>query len=153
MKKLILAFLIMTATVVTVDAQTMVTGGYRRAGTNEEIKAMQVDKIKSTLHITEAQAENVDAIQQDYKLKMRAIKMDSQYTDEERKTKLDAVKAARKQKLSAILSAQQIAALDGAEQHQKNKKSKTGIIAGGASLAPRRKSLPALAIDERKRSE
>jgi hypothetical protein len=88
------------------------SGGFRRAGTNAQIKAMQTKKLQDSLGLTEDQSKNVDAIQQDYMLRMRAVKMNSQISDEEKKTQLASIRAERKEKLQTIISEDQLAKMD-----------------------------------------
>lgn len=94
------------------NAQSM-SGGFRRAGTNAQIKAMQKNKLKDSLGLTTEQANRVDAIQQDYMLRMRAVRMNSQISNQEKTIQLNNIKEERKEKLSTFLSNQQIAKLDG----------------------------------------
>ena len=122
MKKIILSLAIVIVTAMGANAQTKGSGGFRRAGTNAQTKAMQKQQIKADLNVTGDQAKNVDAIQQNYQLKMRAVKMDTQLTQADRKAKLSELQAQRKQELSAVISAQQIARLDGVTTIKKSKK-------------------------------
>ena len=112
MKKILITLFIGMFVFSSVHAQTVAVGGYRRAGTKKQIKAMQVDKLRDSLGITEDQAKNVDAIQQNYMLKMRAVKMDTQISEEERKSKLSTLQDERKADLKQVISEAQLAKLD-----------------------------------------
>ncbi len=94
-----------------VDAQT-VSGGFRRAGTNAQIKAMHTGQLADSLNLSEDQAKNVDAIQQDFMLKMRAIKLDTQLSDTARKSRLQELQNERKEKLKKVMTEQQLAKMD-----------------------------------------
>lgn len=104
------------------EAQTTVVGGFRRAGTNAQIKAMQRQRLKDSLGLTEDQSKNVDAIQQNYMLKMRAVKMDTQIGEDERKTKLRELQEQRVGELKQVISEDQIAKMDNRQKQLKKVK-------------------------------
>ena len=112
MKSLLLVLVISLFTIDGVYAQRTGSGGFRRRGTNAQTKAMQREKLQDTLGLTEAQAKSVDAIQQEYMLKMRSVKMSTLTTDAEKKEKLNALHDQRKAELKAVISEQQLAKLD-----------------------------------------
>lgn len=95
------------------SAQDFVTGGYRRAGTNIQVKAMQSQKIAETLGITIEKAQLVDAILQDYNLKCRAVLIDTRMTDSAKKQFLIPLQKERREKLLEVISIDQLARLDG----------------------------------------
>ena len=135
MKKLFLALTVVFVTAMSANSQNVASGGFRRAGTKASTRAMQKQEIQAQLGVTEGQAKNVDAIQQNYQLKMRAVKMDTDMSDAERKTALAQLQTARKQELKAVISAEQIAKLDrvnAAPQSKKTKVStKTSVVKRG----------------------
>ena len=107
MKKLMVTLIVVLTAIVSTSAQ-----GYRRAGTSAEIKAMYKNELREKLQLSRSQAMNVDALQQDYMLKMRAIKTATTTTDEQKKDELAALLSDRNEKLKKLISEKQIAQLD-----------------------------------------
>ncbi len=94
-------------------AQDVIVGGYRRAGTNEQIKAMHTDKLKDSLGLTTEQAKKVDAIQQDYNLRIRAINLDTQLSDSAKKSRIEPLENEKRGNLLEVINEQQLAKLEG----------------------------------------
>ncbi len=94
-------------------AQDVIVGGYRRAGTNEQIKAMHTDKLKDSLGLTTEQAKKVDAIQQDYHLRIRAINLDTQLSDSAKKSRIEPLETEKRGNLLSVINEQQLAKLEG----------------------------------------
>ena len=113
MKKLFVCSIIFMLTYTTLHAQTLTTGGFRRAGTNAQTKAMQRQKLQDSLGLTSDQSMKVDAIQQNFGLKIRALKLDTNIGEAERKSKLLELQAQRMGKLKEVISNQQIAKMEG----------------------------------------
>lgn len=113
MKKLFVCSMIFMLAYTTVQAQTLTTGGFRRAGTNAQTKAMQRQKLQDSLGLTSDQSMKVDAIQQNFGLKIRALKLDTNIGEAERKSKLLELQAQRMGKLKEVISNQQIARMEG----------------------------------------
>ena len=107
MKKFFVTMIIVAAGITSLQAQ-----GYRRAGTSTQVHAMYKDEIKQKLRLSETKAMNVDALMQDYMLKMRAINIATDLSEGERKEKLIALKAERDTKLKTLITERQIAQLD-----------------------------------------
>ncbi len=111
-------------------AQNTASGGFRRAGTNAQIKGMHTKQLQDSLHLSADQAKNVDAIQQDFMLKIRAVKLDTQLSDTARKSRLQELQNERKGKLKEVMTEQQLAKMDGRKpmikkpKTVKNKKAK-----------------------------
>lgn len=128
MKKIILS-LVIVLTAYSLQAQKVAVGGFRRAGTNAQIKAMHKKELKDTLGLTDAQADKVDAIQQNYKLKIRAVKIDTKLADADRQSKVTQLNDERKAELAKVISQDQIAKMDGMKKAwkkaKKQKKHKT----------------------------
>ena len=111
MRKILFTLTIAIISFNTIEAQ-VTTGGFRRGGTKHQIKAMQREKLKDSLKLTDAQSKNVDALQQMYMLRMRAVNLDTKLTKEERRVQIEAIQAERKEKLRAVLSEEQLAKMD-----------------------------------------
>lgn len=122
MKKLILLLLLASLSITATWSQETASGGFRRAGTNLHIKGMHKKQLKDTLGLTTEQANQVDAIQQDFKLKMRAVKLDTKLTDAGKNSRLAILKKERMDKLRGVISKEQIAKLDGTKKHPKKLK-------------------------------
>lgn len=115
MKKLILAFsiLCLTTNAFTQETQSN-TGGLRRGGGgagNPRVKEVLKQKLISELNLTEVQADSVAAIQMDAQKNMRALKMESSLSPEDKENKLAEMKDARNKKLKALLTDEQIVKL------------------------------------------
>lgn len=93
-------------------AQKFTIGGVHRGGTSPVNKQKMVEKLKSEFKLTNDQANTVVTIQQDYQLKARSIKIDTQTTDKEKKEKLQPVTEERNQRLKKILTDEQINKID-----------------------------------------
>ena len=101
-------------------AQKVIVGGYRRGGTNEQIKAMQTLKLKDTLGISIEQAKKVDAIEQDYNLRIRAIKLDTRLNVSEKKSKIQPLETEKRGNLLTVINEQQLAKLEGRKFKMQN---------------------------------
>ncbi len=112
MKKAFLTSLIIIASLSASFAQEAGSGGLHRGGTSPEMKQRMKQRLKDELKLTDDQADAVAVVQQDYQLKARSIKMDSNASDADKKTQLKALEDDRKQKLKATLSDDQITKLD-----------------------------------------
>jgi hypothetical protein len=119
MKKLILTLLIVVFTVAASFSQEFGVGGVHRGGTSPEMKQKMKERLKTELKLTDDQASAVAVVQQDYQLKMRAVKIDTNTSDDDKKTKLEALETERRQKLKATLSDEQINKLDAFTQGMK----------------------------------
>ncbi len=109
-------------------AQDVIVGGYRRAGTNEQIKAMHTDKLKDSLGLTTEQAKKVDAIQQDYNLRIRAINLDTRLSDSAKKSRIEPLENEKRGNLLEVINEQQLAKLEGRKlQTTKQAIKKTGF--------------------------
>ncbi|MDQ6813629.1 MAG: hypothetical protein M3040_07835 [Bacteroidota bacterium] len=93
-------------------SQRFAIGGVHRGGTSPVDRQRMVEKLKSELKLTDDQANAVVVIQQDYQLKARSVKMDSQTTEQEKKEKLLPIEEERNQKLKKILNDEQINRID-----------------------------------------
>lgn len=102
----------MLLTLCMIGTLTLNAQGYRRAGTSTQVHAMYKDELKAKLGLPETKAMNVDAIQQDYVLKMRAIKISTTATEEEKQDKLEQLKAQRNAKLRTLITNKQITVMD-----------------------------------------
>lgn len=115
MKKLILALCILclTSNVFTQETQSN-SGGMRRGGGgagNPRVKEALKQKLISELNLAEAQADSIAVIQMDAQKNMRALKMESSLSIEDKENKLAELKAARNKKLKALLTEEQIVKL------------------------------------------
>jgi hypothetical protein len=109
-------------------AQDVIVGGYRRAGTNEQIKAMHTDKLKDSLGLTTEQAKKVDAIEQDYNLRIRAVKMDTRLSDSAKNAAIRPLEIEKKGNLLEAINEKQLAKLEGRKlQTPKQEFKKTGM--------------------------
>ena len=113
MKKALFIGLLLLMITTCVEAQNTVSGGFRRAGTNAQTKAMHTQQLQDSLGLNSDQAKKVDAIQQDFMLKMRAVKLDTQLSDTARKSRLQELQKERKEKLKKVITEQQLAKMDG----------------------------------------
>jgi hypothetical protein len=111
MKKILFTLIVCAISFVSAEAQ-VTSGGFRRAGTKHATKAMQRDKLKDTLNISEGKSKNVDALQQMYMLRIRAINLDTKLSKEERKSMIKEIQEERREKLRAVLTEEQLAKLD-----------------------------------------
>lgn len=112
MKKAFITSLIIILASTASFSQTFGIGGVHRGGTSPVMKQRMKEKLKSELQLTDDQANAVVVIQQDYELKARAVKIDTNTSDEEKKEKLQPIEEERKQKLKKILSDEQINKID-----------------------------------------
>ncbi|GEO09842.1 hypothetical protein [Segetibacter aerophilus] len=85
MKKAFLTLLIVAFCACASFAQKFTIGGVHRGGTSPVDKQKLAEKLKSELKLTDDEANAVVVIQQDYQLKSRSVKIDTQTTDKEKK--------------------------------------------------------------------
>ena len=126
MKKVFVIGLLLLSITTGAAAQNTVSGGFRRAGTNAQTKAMHTQQLQDSLGLSADQAKKADAIQQDFMLKMRAIKLDTQLADTARKARLQTLQSERKAKLKQVMTEQQLAKMDGHKPTIKKQKAVAG---------------------------
>ena len=112
MKTIVLSSLIILFSISSSFSQEFGVGGVRRGGTSPNFKQKMKEKLKADLKLTDDQAGTATVVQQNYEFKMRAIKIDTKLSDEERSSKLKALEEERRQNLKATLSDEQIDKLD-----------------------------------------
>lgn len=112
MKKIILAAFVVVMSVAISNAQEFGVGGVHRGGTSPVMKQRMKERIKQELKLTEDQLNAVVTIQQDYKLKARAVNIDTKTSDQEKKDLIKPIEEERRQKLKAVLTDEQITQLD-----------------------------------------
>lgn len=106
MKKIIIAVFILAATAGTAMAQP----GNGKGG--EKMREMMREKIKTELQLTDAQTDSVQAVQHDFQLKTRSLRMDSNLSTDEQKEKMKELNQQRKARLKSILSEEQVTKLE-----------------------------------------
>ncbi|MCW3081297.1 hypothetical protein [Segetibacter sp.] len=112
MKRTILIALISVLCTSASLAQKFTIGGVHRGGTSPVNKQKMVERLKSELKLTDDEANTVVVIQQNYQLKSRSVKIDTQTTDKEKQEKLQPLEEERNQKLKKILTDEQIIKVD-----------------------------------------
>lgn len=112
MKKIVLTSFMIVFFAAASFAQQFGVGGVHRGGTSPEMKQKMKERLKTELKLTDDQVNTVSVLMQDYQLKSRSIKMDTNTSDADKKTKLKALNEERKQKLKETLSDEQINKLD-----------------------------------------
>ena len=112
MKKIVVTLVMLIFFAAASFAQEFGTGGVHRGGTSPVMKQRMKERLKTELKLTEDQANAVTVIQQDYVLKARSVKMDTNTSDEEKLEKLKPIEEERHDKLKKILNDEQINKLD-----------------------------------------
>lgn len=67
-----------------------------------------IERLTSELKLTDEEANSVVTIQQDYQLKARSIKVDSQTSDKEKQEKLEPPEEEKTKKLRKIINEEQV---------------------------------------------
>ena len=112
MKKVILTTIVIVLCASASFSQKFTIGGVHRGGTSPVNKQKLAERLKSEFKLTDDQANTVVTIQQDYQLKTRAVKIDTQTSDKEKKEKLQPIVEERNQKLKKFLTDEQIEKVD-----------------------------------------
>ncbi|MDB5247912.1 MAG: hypothetical protein JWQ40_2306 [Segetibacter sp.] len=97
------------------------TGGVRRGGTSLEMRERMKERLKEELKINNDQTDSIAAIQNTYQFKIRALKNDTNLSDDVRRTRIAELEAERKLRLKAVLTDEQIIQLDAFMQNRRKR--------------------------------